>query len=193
MAFDHYLAICYPLHYSIITNSSAGCWLLGVQFPGYLCAGISDHKVVLQLPNHHQPFLFQQKFLDSPLLYGHVHHWDGSFRHLGHYHPGLICDNSPFIHLYHPYYSENPFSQRLEKDLFHLPFPSWLYGTAPPLNPPAQNSLEMTLIPDILNAVETQLPNPFINALRENEMKKALGNTICGRVNNFQMAWRSFY
>ncbi|XP_074838261.1 olfactory receptor 6F1-like [Carettochelys insculpta] len=193
MAYDRYLAICYPLRYSTIMNSSLSAGLaLGSWVSGFLVIALLASLIPgLSFcgPNVIDHFTCE---IDSLIVLSCT---DISLIEL----LGLIISvivilGSCVITLLSYLYiistilripSATGRQRAFSTCSSHLAVVLLWYGSTILLfvKPSARHSLELTKTVNILNTVVTPLLNPFIYGLRNKDMKEAMRNTLRGRSN----------
>ncbi|XP_053901094.1 olfactory receptor 6F1-like [Malaclemys terrapin pileata] len=190
MAYDRYLATCYPLRYSSIMNSTLSAWMalccwvsgfLAICVPAYLITRLSfcspnvinhfycdlDSWIVLSCTDKHllQLVAFITSFI---VLLGTC------IRTLIIY----ICIISTILRI--------PSAQGWQKAFStcsaHLTVVIIWYGSTIFLyvKPSVQNTLDQNKIVNTLNTIVTLLLNPFIYTLQNKEVKKALEKALTG-------------
>ncbi|XP_019345363.1 olfactory receptor 6F1-like [Alligator mississippiensis] len=190
MAYDRYLAICYPLHYSSIMNNTLStqmaitCWVCGflvISIPAFLISRLSfcspnvinhfvcniDSWIVLSCTDTHT--VETAAFIISVIVI------------LG------SCVITLLSYIYIISTTLRIPSAKGQQKAFstcssHLAVVIIWYGSTIFLfvKPSAQSSLELTKIVNILNTIVTPLLNPFIYTLRNREVKEALCNVFHG-------------
>ncbi|XP_075387586.1 olfactory receptor 11H7-like [Tenrec ecaudatus] len=190
MAFDRYLAICYPLHYpSIMTVRLCGilvslCWLIG--FLGHLIPISFISQLPFCGPNIIDHFLCDMNPLvalscvPGPII-EHVFHF--------------VCTLFIIVTLFYILGSyalvlrsvlQVPSSGGRRKAFStcgsHLVVVSLFYGTIIVMyvSPTFGNSVAMQKIITLIYSVVTPALNPIIYSLRNKDMKSALHHIICG-------------
>uniref|UniRef100_A0A8C3HT75 Olfactory receptor n=1 Tax=Chrysemys picta bellii TaxID=8478 RepID=A0A8C3HT75_CHRPI len=161
MAYDRYLAICYPLHYSTIMNSALsaqltlGSWVCGFLVISMLASLI--YRLSFCGPNVINNFFCE---IDSWIV--------------------LSCTDISIIEV--SAFIISVIQRAFSTCSSHLAVVLLWYGSTIFLfvKPSARNSLELTKIVNILNTVVTPLLNPFIYALRNREVKEAMQNILFG-------------
>ncbi|XP_025040267.2 olfactory receptor 6F1-like [Pelodiscus sinensis] len=189
MAYDRYLAICYPLHYSTIMNSSLsaqlalGSWVFGFLAMSPLACLTSQLSFCGSAINH---------------FYCEIESWIviactdiSTIELLGLTTSIIVILGSCVITLLSYIYIIStilkiPSAQGRQKAFStcssHLAVVLIWYGSTIFLFvKPERNFLEMTKIVNILNTVVTPLLNPFIYALRNKDVKEAMQNILCQR------------
>ncbi|XP_014383056.1 olfactory receptor 6F1-like [Alligator sinensis] len=191
MAYDRYLAICHPLHYSSIMNNTLsiqlalGCWVCGflaICLPAYLIARLSFCG----------PNIINHFFCDiAPWIV--LSCTDTYVVELVAFITSFIvilgsCAITLVSYVYIISTILNIPSVKGRKRAFstcssHLTIVIIWYGSTIFLHvkPSIQNSLELTKIVTVLNTIVTPLLNPFIYALRNTEVKEAVKHVFRGK------------
>ncbi|XP_014381801.1 olfactory receptor 6F1-like [Alligator sinensis] len=190
MAYDRYLAICYPLHYSSIMSNTVSiqlaiaCWVCGflvISIPASLISRLSfcgpnvinhflcniDSWIILSCTDTHT--VETTAFIISVIVI------------LG----SCIITLLSYIYIISTIL-RIPSAKGQQKAFStcssHLAVVIIWYGSTIFLfvKPSARSSLELTKIVTILNTIVTPLLNPFIYALRNREVKETLYNVFHG-------------
>ncbi|XP_053120500.1 olfactory receptor 6F1-like [Hemicordylus capensis] len=188
MAYDRYLAICYPLHYSTIMDIKlacklvVGCWICGFLSMSILAYLIS--RLSFCGPNVINHFFCN---IDSWIVLSCSDTRDIEILVFALSIIVILCTFaiillsymyiiSTILHIPSAKGQQKAFSTCLS----HLAIVIILYGSTIFLyvKPSKQTSLEMTKIVNILNAIVTPFLNPFIYTLRNKEVKEALRNAL---------------
>ncbi|XP_053901031.1 olfactory receptor 6F1-like [Malaclemys terrapin pileata] len=190
MAYDRYLAICYPLHYSTIMNSALsaqlalGSWVCGFLVISMLASLI--YRLSFCGPNVINNFFCE---IDSWIVLSCM---DTSIIEVSAFIISVIvilglCVITLLSYIYIISTILRIPSAKGRQRAFstcssHLAVVLLWYGATIFLfvKPSARNSLELTKIVNILNTVVTPLLNPFIYALRNREVKEAMQNILFG-------------
>ncbi|CAM5156863.1 unnamed protein product [Eretmochelys imbricata] len=190
------LSFALQLHPEQHLDCSAGCWLLVVWFPGYLCPSISDHLVVLLYPsviNHFSGDLAPWIVLSctDTYLIDLVAFIISFIVILG----SCVITLLSYIYIISTVLtipSDKEWRRAFLTCSSHLTVVIIWYGWTIFLHvsPSMQNSLELTKIVTILNTIVTPLLNPFIYTLRNPEVKEALRH-VFREAMFFKMCWRS--
>ncbi|KAM6448892.1 olfactory receptor 6F1-like [Liasis olivaceus] len=188
MAYDRYLAICYPLHYTTIMNLhfssklAAGSWLSGfiiISIPAFLISRLTfcgpsvinhfhcniDSWIVLACSSTYNVemavFVISIFVILGPCVVTLL---------------SYISIISTILHIPSSKGQQKAFSTCSS----HLAVVVIWYGSTIFLfvKPSKQTSLEITKIVNILNAVVTPLLNPFIYTLRNKEVKEAFKHSL---------------
>lgn len=188
MAYDRYLAICYPLHYNTIMDTHLTCklagssWLCGfliIFIPAFLITRLTfcgpnlinhfycniDSWIVLSCSNTHD--IEMAAFVISIIII------------LGSCVITLLSYMyiiSTILHIPSTKGQQKAFStcsSHLAVVLIWYSSTIFLF-----VKPSKRTSLEMTKIVNILNTIVTPLLNPFIYTLRNKEVKEALRNSL---------------
>ncbi|XP_065270159.1 olfactory receptor 6F1-like [Emys orbicularis] len=199
MAYDRYLAICHPLRYSSLMNSTFCAqqallsWLCGFLAVSVLAALISrlsfcgrnvinhficDIDSCIVLSCAHKRLIELATFIDSFIV--------------------VIVSCTITLVSYIFIIStilRIPSVQGWQKAFStcsaHLTVVTIWYGSGIFLyvKPSAQNLLDLNKTINIFNTMVTPLLNPFIYTLRNKEVKEALGKTVRGMLSGFQRPW----
>ncbi|CAI5790457.1 olfactory receptor 6F1-like [Podarcis lilfordi] len=188
MAYDRYLAICDPLHYSTIMDNelsrklAAGSWLCGfliIFIPAFLITRLSfcgpsvinhfycniDSWIVLSCTNTHDiemaAFVISIIVILGSCLITFL---------------SYICIITTILRIPSVQGQQKAFSTCSS----HLAVVLIWYGSTIFLfvKPSKRTSLEMTKIVNILNTIVTPLLNPFIYTLRNKEVKDAIRSSL---------------
>ena len=192
MFYDHYVAICKPLHYTTIINSKICiqlvfcCWIAGcfTTFVPFL--------VDLKLFSCLQccwAFLLWHNCPHADLLPRHTHNWDSGIHVCCNDSCGHISNGDNIIYLYCKSKSKIPSSNQREKAFTtcspHMIVISLSYGSCIFIyvKPSVQERISFSKGIAVLNTFVVPLLNPFIYSL-QNEVKMGFMNMI-GRVVSF--------
>ncbi|NXT65319.1 OR6F1 protein, partial [Chaetops frenatus] len=188
MAYDRYLAICYPLRYSSLMNSVLSVWLaLGSWLGGFLAISLLaflTSRLTFCGPDVINHFLCD---IDSCLALSCSDTWPVE---LATFFVSIIvvvasCVVTLVSYMYIISSILKLQSVHSRKKAFstcsaHLSVVTIWYGSTMFLyvKPSAQNSLDLNKIVNTFNTVVTPLLNPFIYTLRNKEVKLALGQAF---------------
>ncbi|XP_075768391.1 olfactory receptor 6F1-like [Pelodiscus sinensis] len=191
MAYDRYLAICYPLRYSTIMNRSLSVQLaIGSWVSGFLVIALLV-SLISQLsfcgPNVIDHFYCE---MDSLIVLSCTD--ISTIEMLGLTISVIVILGSWVITLLSYVYIIStvlriPSTKGRQKAFStcssHLAIVLLLYVSTVLLfvKPSVRHSLELTKTVNIINGIITPLLNPFIYALRNKEMKEAMQNILRGR------------
>ncbi|CAM5156948.1 unnamed protein product [Eretmochelys imbricata] len=200
MVYDCHVAICYPLLYSSILNSTltaqlaVGSWLCG--FLAICVPAFSDHLVVLLYPsviNHFSGDLAPWIVLSctDTYLIDLVAFIISFIVILG----SCVITLLSYIYIISTVLtipSHKEWRRAFLTCSTHLTVVIIWYGSTIFLHvsPSMQNSLELTKIVTVLNTLVTPLLNPFIYTLRNPEVKEALRH-VFREAMFFKMCWWS--
>uniref|UniRef100_A0A8C3SUY2 Olfactory receptor n=1 Tax=Chelydra serpentina TaxID=8475 RepID=A0A8C3SUY2_CHESE len=188
MAFDRYVAICNPLHYTLIMNSEvcarvvAGSWLVNI------LAHFGQTYLVFSLPfcgsreiNHF--------FCDVPLLL-ELSYADTFRNKIAVFMAVLLFIITPFFFIVISYIiivstiMKMPSAQGRHKAFStcssHLTVVTLFYGSAiiVYLKPKSRGSVDTDKLLSLFYTIMTPMFNPFIYSLRNKEVKEALGRIL---------------
>ncbi|XP_074838666.1 olfactory receptor 10A4-like [Carettochelys insculpta] len=186
MAYDRYVAICHPLHYTTIMSGRTCGYLAGVSWFIGISVQAAVTMLVFSLPfcssNHIQHF-----FCDAPLVVKMACTDTSQIKILGFILSVLfimspfllillsyICIISTILKLPSPEGRYKVFSTCSS----HLTVVTLFYGTAvfTYLVPKSSSSTESDLLISLLNTIVSPVLNPIIYTLRNKEVKGALRN-----------------
>ncbi|XP_014917509.2 olfactory receptor 1J1-like [Acinonyx jubatus] len=191
MAYDRYVAICHPLHYSIVMSQSicvmlvAGSWVIA-------CACALLHTLLLAQLSFCADHTVPHFFCDLAALLK-LSCSDTSLNQLVIFTAGLTAIMLPFLCIVVSYghigatILRVPSSKGICKALStcgsHLSVVTLYYGAIIGLYflPSSNNTNNKNLIASLMYTVVTPMLNPFIYSLRNKDMKGALRKIFCGR------------
>ncbi|XP_025769059.1 olfactory receptor 1J1-like isoform X2 [Puma concolor] len=191
MAYDRYVAICHPLHYTIVMSQSicvmlvAGSWVIA-------CACALLHTLLLAQLSFCADHTVPHFFCDLAALLK-LSCSDTSLNQLVIFTAGLTAIMLPFLCIVVSYghigatILRVPSSKGICKALStcgsHLSVVTLYYGAIIGLYflPSSNNTNNKNLIASLMYTVVTPMLNPFIYSLRNKDMKGALRKLFCGR------------
>ncbi|XP_042769588.1 olfactory receptor 1J1-like [Panthera leo] len=191
MAYDRYVAICHPLHYTIVMSQSicfmlvAGSWVIA-------CACALLHTLLLAQLSFCADHTVPHFFCDLAALLK-LSCSDTSLNQLVIFTAGLTAIMLPFLCIVVSYghigatILRVPSTKGICKALStcgsHLSVVTLYYGTIIGLYflPSSNNTNNKNLIASLMYTVVTPMLNPFIYSLRNKDMKGALRKLFCGR------------
>ncbi|XP_030150137.1 olfactory receptor 1J1 [Lynx canadensis] len=191
MAYDRYVAICHPLHYTIVMSQSicvmlvAGSWVIA-------CACALLHTLLLAQLSFCADHTVPHFFCDLAALLK-LSCSDTSLNQLVIFTAGLTAIMLPFLCIVVSYghigatILRVPSTKGICKALStcgsHLSVVTLYYGAIIGLYflPSSNNTNNKNLIASLMYTVVTPMLNPFIYSLRNKDMKGALRKLFCGR------------
>ncbi|XP_058550223.1 olfactory receptor 1J1-like [Neofelis nebulosa] len=191
MAYDRYVAICHPLHYTIVMSQSicvmlvAGSWVIA-------CACALLHTLLLAQLSFCADHTVPHFFCDLAALLK-LSCSDTSLNQLVIFTAGLTAIMLPFLCVVVSYghigatILRVPSTKGICKALStcgsHLSVVTLYYGAIIGLYflPSSNNTNNKNLIASLMYTVVTPMLNPFIYSLRNKDMKGALRKLFCGR------------
>ncbi|XP_016040479.1 olfactory receptor 1J21-like [Erinaceus europaeus] len=189
MAYDRYVAICHPLHYTAIMSQSL-CFLLVIMSWLLSVAGALAHTLLLPRLSFNRDNIVPHFFCDLSALIK-LSSSDTTINELVILTVGTLIITVPFICILVSYgrigasILRVPSTKGILKALStcgsHLTVVSLYYGSIIGLYffPSSNNSNDKNVIVAILYTLVTPMLNPFIYSLRNRDMKGALGNVLC--------------
>ncbi|XP_049630134.1 olfactory receptor 50-like [Suncus etruscus] len=189
MAYDRYVAICHPLHYTTIMSQSL-CFLL-VLISCVLSSAVGLlHTLLLARLSFYDDNIVPHFFCDVSALLK-LSSSDTTVNELAIFTAGFVIISVPFICILFSYCRIGatilrvPSTKGIVKALStcgsHLTVVSLYYGSIIGLYflpSPSSNSNEKDIIVAVLYTLVTPMLNPFIYSLRNRDMKGALGNVL---------------
>ncbi|XP_021512451.1 olfactory receptor 1J21-like [Meriones unguiculatus] len=191
MAYDRYVAICHPLHYSTIMSQSLCVLLVVVSWVLSNACGLA-HTLLLARLSHFRDNIIPHYFCDLSALLK-LSSSDTSINELVILPVGTVVITVPFICILVSYGSigatilRTPSIRGICKALStcgsHLCVVSLYYGAIIGLYlvPSSNNSNDKDVIVAVMYSLVTPMLNPFIYSLRNRDMKGALGNILSRR------------
>ncbi|XP_037706738.1 olfactory receptor 50-like [Choloepus didactylus] len=186
MAYDRYVAICHPLHYTTIMSQSL-CFLLVIVSWALSCAGALVHTLLLACLSFCGDNAIPHFFCDLSALLK-LSSSDTTVNNLVILTVGSVVITLPFICILVSYghIGATILRVRSTKGIYkalstcgsHLSVVSLYYGAIIGLYffPSSSNSNEKNAIVAVMYTLVTPMLNPFIYSLRNRYMKGALGN-----------------
>ncbi|XP_012372429.1 olfactory receptor 50-like isoform X2 [Octodon degus] len=188
MAYDRYVAICHPLHYSTIM-SQRRCFLLVIVSWGLSVANALVHTILLSFLSFARDITLHHYFCDLSALLK-LSSSDSTINEMVILILGTVVLTLPLICILLSYghigatILKSPSIKRICKALStcgsHLCVVSLYYGTifAIYFFPSSNNTNEKDVIVTVLYSVVTPMLNPFIYSLRNRDMKGALKHLL---------------
>ncbi|XP_016040478.2 olfactory receptor 1J21-like [Erinaceus europaeus] len=189
MAYDRYVAICQPLHYTTIMNQSL-CFLLVTVSWVFSAAVALLHTLFLARLSFYGDNIVPHFFCDLSTLLK-LSSSDTTVNELLIFTAGVVVITVPFICILVSYghigasilrvLSFKGILKALSTCGSHLTVVSLYYGSIIGLYffPSSNNSNNKNVIVALLYTLVTPMLNPFIYSLRNQDMKGALGNVLC--------------
>ncbi|EDL08683.1 olfactory receptor family 1 subfamily J member 17 [Mus musculus] len=188
MAYDRYVAICHPLHYTLIMNLNL-CVLLVVVSWALSLVNALVHTLLLARLSHFRNNIIPHYFCDLSALLK-LSSSDTSINELVILVLGNVVITLPFICILVSYgyigvtILKTPSTKGIRKALStcgsHLCVVSLYYGSVIGLYcvPSSNNTNDKDAIVAMMYTVVTPMLNPFIYSLRNRDMKRALRNIL---------------
>ncbi|XP_029471672.1 olfactory receptor 1-like [Rhinatrema bivittatum] len=188
MAYDRYVAICKPLHYTLLMNKTsclllvAGCWV-------FTLLHSLLHIIMVMRLSFCGPNTIHHFFCDLPPLLK-LSCSDTSINEILIFTEGSLVTMSPFVFIVASYvriistilqiHSSEGRYKAFSTCSSHLTVVALFFGTIffTYFRPTSVNALEKESVVTVMYTVLTPLFNPFIYSLRNNEMKGALKRTF---------------
>ncbi|XP_007540080.1 olfactory receptor 1J21-like [Erinaceus europaeus] len=192
MAYDRYVAICHPLHYTTIMSQSL-CYLLVIVSWVLACTIALLHTLLLARLSFYEDNTVPHFFCDLSALLK-LSSSDTTVNEMVILTVGVVVITVPFICILVSYghigasILRVPSTKGILKALStcgsHLTVVSLYYGSIIVLYffPSSNNSNEKNVIVTVLYTLVTPMLNPFIYSLRNRDMKGALGNILCRKI-----------
>uniref|UniRef100_A0A8C6RDM4 Olfactory receptor n=2 Tax=Nannospalax galili TaxID=1026970 RepID=A0A8C6RDM4_NANGA len=185
MAYDRYVAICHPLHYTIIMKEELCALLVAISWI-LSCANSLSHTLLLTRLSFCADSTIPHFFCDPDVLLK-LSCSDIFLNKLVMFTVGVVVITLPFMCILVSYgyigttILRVPSAKGIRKALStcgsHLSVVSLYYGAifGQYLFPARSNSVDKDIIAAIMYTVVTPMLNPFIYSLRNRDMKEALG------------------
>uniref|UniRef100_A0A8C6R4D5 Olfactory receptor n=1 Tax=Nannospalax galili TaxID=1026970 RepID=A0A8C6R4D5_NANGA len=194
MAYDRYVAICHPLHYTTIMSQSL-CFLLLIVSWALSCVSALVHTLLLARLSFCEDNVLPHFFCDLSALLK-LSNSDTTINELVILTVGVVVITVPFMCILVSYghiaatVLRTPSMKGICKALStcgsHLSVVSLYYGAIIGLYffPSSNNTNDKDVIVAVLYTVVIPMLNPFIYSLRNRDMKRALRNILKRRVSS---------